>query len=68
MNNELIFGLISTLVSSLMLCGAYSKKENPHEIIKLIKILFSPGWVIYAVAWLAFASGAFQVFRGLNFA
>jgi len=66
MNEDIVFGLVSMLVGGVMLLGAYSKNPEPHEIVRGIKILFSPGKIIYVLFWVVFVAGVFQFFQGLN--
>jgi len=62
---EIIDGIISIIVSGLMLIAAYSKHPEPVAIVRIVKGIVSAGWPVYFIFWGVFVFGAFDVVRGL---
>ncbi len=65
MNTDIIFGLVSIAVSSFFLFGAYTKNYASVECFRIVKVVFSAGWIAYGIAWVVLLASLIQVTNGV---
>ena len=65
MNSDILFGFLSIAVSSFFLFCAYTKNQESVEHFRIVKAVFSAGWIVYGIVWVVLIAGFIQAGYGV---